>query len=153
MGFGGGGVNLYAYAGNDPINASDPSGNCPWCAVAAVGAVVGGIIGAGTSFVGQVAANNGDVAKVDYKEVAIAGAVGAAAGALAPFVATDEVAGAVLLGAANVIQLKITAWTQGKHVSKAEVITGAVTGVISGGGQGHLLREVPDRLEDTTILF
>ncbi len=33
LGFGGGSVNLYAYAGNDPINASDPSGNCPWCAV------------------------------------------------------------------------------------------------------------------------
>ncbi len=25
-GFGGGGTNLYRYAGNDPINQSDPSG-------------------------------------------------------------------------------------------------------------------------------
>ena len=33
-----GGTNLYAYVGNDPLNATDPNGTCPWCAVGAVAA-------------------------------------------------------------------------------------------------------------------
>jgi RHS repeat-associated protein len=33
IGLGGGDVNLYRYAGNDPVDLNDPSGNCPWCLV------------------------------------------------------------------------------------------------------------------------
>ena len=33
-------ANLYAYVGNDPLNATDPSGNCPWC-------IFGAVVGAG----------------------------------------------------------------------------------------------------------
>ncbi|WP_417483944.1 RHS repeat-associated core domain-containing protein [Maricaulis salignorans] len=30
-------MNLYAYVGNNPLNATDPSGKCPWCLGAAIG--------------------------------------------------------------------------------------------------------------------
>ncbi len=43
LGFAGGDVNLYAYAGNNPLVASDPSGKCPTCIV---GAIIGGVAGA-----------------------------------------------------------------------------------------------------------
>ena len=52
-----GGINLYAFAGSDPVNHSDPFGLCvPWpgCALAAgrVGAGVGTLVGAGVGALG-----------------------------------------------------------------------------------------------------
>lgn len=43
--FAAGDTNLYGYVFNDPINLIDPSGNCVWCAGAAIGAVIGGVSG------------------------------------------------------------------------------------------------------------
>jgi len=40
----GGGNNLYAYVGNDPLNYTDPSGECPSCIGALSSVVLGGII-------------------------------------------------------------------------------------------------------------
>ena len=37
----------YAYANNDPINQSDPSGRCPLCISAGIGAVIGGVVEGG----------------------------------------------------------------------------------------------------------
>ncbi|MFF5964736.1 DUF6531 domain-containing protein [Streptomyces collinus] len=37
----------YAYANNDPLNQSDPSGRCPLCISAGIGAVIGGAIEGG----------------------------------------------------------------------------------------------------------
>ncbi|MEV8595029.1 RHS repeat-associated core domain-containing protein [Streptomyces sp. NPDC052012] len=38
----------YVYANNDPLNQSDPSGRCPMCISAGIGAVIGGAIEGGT---------------------------------------------------------------------------------------------------------
>jgi RHS repeat-associated protein len=52
----GGDANLYGYTQNSPVNATDPSGNCPQCIGGAIaieagppGWIIGGIIAAGTA--------------------------------------------------------------------------------------------------------
>ena len=75
--------NLYAYVGNDPVNATDPTGMCPWC----VGAGIGAVFGAATEL--AAIAMEGDVGlreglarvAVSTGAGAIAGATGAGAGA------------------------------------------------------------------------
>lgn len=37
----------YAYANNDPVNQADPSGRCPLCISAGIGAVIGGVVEGG----------------------------------------------------------------------------------------------------------
>ncbi|WDZ87372.1 RHS repeat-associated core domain-containing protein [Micromonospora cathayae] len=46
-GFGGGSANLYLYALNDPVNLSDPNGDCPICVPLLIGALMGGAAGVG----------------------------------------------------------------------------------------------------------
>ena len=45
-----GGMNPYAYCGNDPVNMVDPEGESPLLVTGGVGAVVGGIVGAGVAW-------------------------------------------------------------------------------------------------------
>ncbi|MGH3656208.1 MAG: RHS repeat-associated core domain-containing protein, partial [Micromonosporaceae bacterium] len=42
----------YAYASNDPVNVTDPTGMCPWCIPIAIGILVGGGIELGTQMYG-----------------------------------------------------------------------------------------------------
>jgi RHS repeat-associated protein len=65
-------LNLYAYVGNDPINRTDPSGNCPWCIAAAVGALAGGSIDLGA----QLISNGGNLSQVDWDSVGISTVAG-----------------------------------------------------------------------------
>lgn len=78
----------YQYSWNNPVNLTDPDGNCPWC----VGAVVGALVEYGTQVAGNVIANGGvssleDLQKVaydqvDFTDVAVEAAVGAATAGL-----------------------------------------------------------------------
>ena len=107
-----GGLNLYAYCLNDPINASDADGDLPWwkkilISVAVIAAVaVAAVATGGTGLVGAIA-------------------VGAAKGAVAE--AVGEVSAAVK--GENVMQ-GILEGTADRFMS------GAVSGAVMGGIQG-----------------
>jgi hypothetical protein len=69
------GPNLYAYVDNDPLNRTDPNGQCiPWC----VAALAGAASGAGIDLVTQLVENGGQFSNVSWTSVgtsALAGAV------------------------------------------------------------------------------
>ena len=75
--------NLYAYVGNDPVNATDPTGEF---ANILIGGIAGAVVGAAIEKVTNPNATRASISR--------AAAVGAAAGALGP-------AGGTVLGAAD----------------------------------------------------
>jgi RHS repeat-associated protein len=75
IGFDGGDTNLYAYALNDPVNVTDPSGR-----VAQI--VIGILVGGGVDLALQLLANGGNFDCVNWGEVAVNAALGAATGGL-----------------------------------------------------------------------
>jgi RHS repeat-associated protein len=73
-------INLYAYTGNDPVNATDPSGRCPNCVAATAGAIGGAAVDLGI----QLYSNGGSISKVDWNSVGTSAAVGAGVSAFGP---------------------------------------------------------------------
>ena len=75
------GLNLYCYCMNNPIMYADPSGHFPVAALI-IGAIVGAVIGAGSSIISQGIENNWDWSKFDVGLLIVDTVFGAIDGAL-----------------------------------------------------------------------
>ena len=64
----------------DPVNLIDPSGLCPWCIAAGIGAAISGGIDLGT----QLAQNGGNFGAVNWGSVGTSALIGAGLSALGP---------------------------------------------------------------------
>ena len=102
---------IYAYVNNDPLNNVDPSGKCPWC--------VGAIIGAGGNILALYLTEGGNATWQQYAE---AGAIGAIAGASF----NVEAVAANIAGA-----IARTGASEALSAAGADVVAGAVNGGVS----------------------
>ncbi|HEY4871714.1 MAG TPA: LamG-like jellyroll fold domain-containing protein [Candidatus Dormibacteraeota bacterium] len=92
----------YSYVADNPLNAADPSGNCPWCLV---GAVVGAVAGGGIDLAVQLHNNGGHFDQVNWGETAGWAVTGAFVGGTMGLGAT-MLAGAAAGGAFGVAGLE-----------------------------------------------
>jgi RHS repeat-associated protein len=120
-----GGINLYAYTDNDPLNQTDTSGNCPACAGAIVGGIGGLLFQAGSDLF------HGSLSPASSYAGAI---VGGAAGGAAATVCGPTCAGAVAGAASNFV-------TNGLNgtLSVGSLAAGTAVGAIGGAVAGQLV--------------
>lgn len=84
-----GGYGLYGYADADPVSNADPYGDCPMCAAA----LIGGLIGGGLDLGLQLIQNGGNLSCVNWGSVGVSALAGAAGGALGGAGSLARVAG------------------------------------------------------------
>jgi RHS repeat-associated protein len=123
-------VNLYTYVANDPVDGTDPNGDCLNCATALIGAVIGAAGGAGVEVITQVA-TTGKVS--DWGGVGTAALGGGVAGAVTGFTLSPT-AGAA---AGGFVQSTADSLRSNPHdISGAvgEGLKGAAIGAVLGKG-------------------
>jgi RHS repeat-associated protein len=76
-----GGASPYSYAMGNPLRYTDPTGQCPWCAVI-IGGVVWGLVDASLDYAMQRYWEGKDPDCIDWKSVAISGGIGALTGGI-----------------------------------------------------------------------
>ncbi|MDA2924150.1 hypothetical protein MYX65_05755, partial [Acidobacteria bacterium AH-259-L09] len=131
-----GATNLYFMTGNNPVNFRDPDGRLPLPLITGTVGAVAGLLG---NAIGQVVSNGG-FGCFDVNEVLIAGGVGFAAGAAAPFVATSYVGAAALGALANLTQYGITQGINGQRLTAAGTALSIGTGAAGGAVAGPVTR-------------
>jgi RHS repeat-associated protein len=118
-----GGMNLYAYVGNDPILLTDATGRCPMCVAGIIGGIIGGTVGGYQAYVNGASGWN----------VVAAAAGGAGTGILAGL--TGGLVGGSAL-AAGASEIAAGAWGGAAAGATSGVASGAVgiaTGTQSAG--------------------
>jgi len=124
-----GGLNLYGYAGSDPINYSDPMGTCPWC--------VGLFVGAGVEAFSEWASGE----KLSVKKIVAASLLGALTGGVS---AAEDVEARMAFRLAGQSALSVAdGYTQarlsGKSYSMQEAAKDAALG-LAGAAVGEGVR-------------
>jgi RHS repeat-associated protein len=87
----------YEYVFNNPVRYNDPNGHCPWC----IGAAIGGLVGAVIGFGGYYGYTQATHSQFNWGTAAIATGIGAAGGALIG-TGVGAAAGAEMLSGATV---------------------------------------------------
>jgi RHS repeat-associated protein len=130
-----GGLNGFSYVANQPLNASDPTGQF---IVPVFTAAVGAFAGGAASYLIQ--RHYQGKCEVDWRDVANAATWGAVAGAALPF-AGGSVAGAAGIGALSGVGQYMTslAWSD-DGFSAGALAWSAATGAIGGGVGGKFSR-------------
>ena len=134
--------NLYTYVGNDPLDKTDPSGNCPEC--------LGALIGVGFEFVVETAEIGAGIRTDGYsgKDLLVAGVAGATGVGAAKFIGRATELGAAAKFIANrVADGTVSAGSQAAkngNVSASDlaidVVAGATLGEAAGARAGAAAR-------------
>lgn len=137
----------YSFSYNNPTKYIDPDGECPNCATAAAGAIIGGIIG-GAIEAGTQLYRNG---KVDnWRAVGGAALQGAIVGGAAGFTGgASLLATAGVSGGANIVGGTVNRAIQGQKTTLSDVaIDGTVGAVLGAGGKlvGNSVKNVTNNL-------
>jgi RHS repeat-associated protein len=122
------GVNFYAYANNNPVNANDPSGEIPL-------PLATGLIGAGAGAIGSAAGqviSNGGFDNFRLQNVWIAAGVGFVAGSAAPYTALTWTGAAITNSIANMSLYGITQTYNNEGITPEGVVLNGVTGIVGG---------------------
>jgi len=123
--------NLYTYVGNDPLDKTDPSGNCPEC--------IGALVGVGFEFIVQSAEIASGVRTDGYsgRDLAIAGIAGATGVGAAKFIGRATELGTLAKFAVNrLTDGAVSAGSQ--EAKKGEVsLTNVAIDVVAGGTLGE----------------
>jgi RHS repeat-associated protein len=143
--------NRYSYTGNNPVNYTDPSGNCPWCIMGGI-ALIGGLAVGGSNLALQLEKNGGLIECVDWAQVALAFGAGAIATLAVEFVLVTAPTPDSLIDAAFVFFDASTGAWGAFGLDMAGLALPGVTGLGHYDDAYHLLNGL-DNLEGTAILL
>ncbi len=123
-------LDLYTYVGNDPLDRTDPSGNCPNCLTAGIGAIAGAV--GGLLVQGGADLISGELSSFDDYAGAFVG--GGTAGAVLGFTGNPILAGAAGGAAGNATKQGVGNLTGNQSgFSAGQLAKGTAIGAVTGG--------------------